>query len=423
MALTNSLMTGMGISLGNLNLIEDFLNNPEYFEPELTEIKTTISNKPLGQINKLQKPIRPRITKENIISKFSIIKYTIKLESDEIMDSSTEINDDSNFDSSFEELEQEQLQEIENDEDAMNANMIAQLLSGDSYMTTQDNNKNYEDIELDEDMEFNIDESELGFEEQNNNESDTEEFEFEVEEDDEDNEDEFEFDIDESELGFEDEEETSEESELDIDNLELELEDDEDNEDDFEFDVDESELGFEEETEENLDNEIDNIEFDIEDSFENEDESDEEVINKTNRVQYNVQSDNIPSKQLNNNSIKELEDMKKKLADMEKQMQDMKKESAKKEASNLSGEIKNDKSNEIEKPIEPKVSVNKYEEYNGMTIEQLYKVVRNYMYTLGVKTKPIDLKILYQQFGEINIKKLIKKSYLIRVGQGVTTGR
>jgi hypothetical protein len=45
------------------------------------------------------------------------------------------------------------------------------------------------------------------------------------------------------------------------------------------------------------------------------------------------------------------------------------------------------------------------------------------MQQLGVDRKTIDLSALNNKFGDANIKKLIKKSYLITMGKGVTAGR
>ena len=58
-----------------------------------------------------------------------------------------------------------------------------------------------------------------------------------------------------------------------------------------------------------------------------------------------------------------------------------------------------------------------------MTTEQLYKYVRQFMIKLGVDKRPVDLSALNTEFGEKNIKKLIIKSYLIKIGKGVTIGR
>ena len=64
-----------------------------------------------------------------------------------------------------------------------------------------------------------------------------------------------------------------------------------------------------------------------------------------------------------------------------------------------------------------------YEEYTNMSIEKLYIIVYNYMLKMGVKKRPVDISALNSKFGEINIKKLIQKSYLIKIGKGVTTGQ
>ena len=55
-------MNGMGISLGSLEIATDFLYaNTDLYEPELTEVKTTISHKPCKPIITV-KPIKPKVS-------------------------------------------------------------------------------------------------------------------------------------------------------------------------------------------------------------------------------------------------------------------------------------------------------------------------------------------------------------------------
>ena len=41
------------------------------------------------------------------------------------------------------------------------------------------------------------------------------------------------------------------------------------------------------------------------------------------------------------------------------------------------------------------------------------------MNSMGVNRRTVDIKILNDKFGEINIKKLIQKSYLIKIKESV----
>lgn len=61
--------------------------------------------------------------------------------------------------------------------------------------------------------------------------------------------------------------------------------------------------------------------------------------------------------------------------------------------------------------------------YDNMTIDKLYGCVKVYMIKAGVTRRAIDLDVLNKKFGSANISKLIKKSYLIKIGKGVTIGR
>jgi hypothetical protein len=59
-----------------------------------------------------------------------------------------------------------------------------------------------------------------------------------------------------------------------------------------------------------------------------------------------------------------------------------------------------------------------------MPTEKLYAYVSKFMNEHGVKQKPVEITLLNDRFGEANIKKLIQKSYLIKVGlKAVTIGK
>lgn len=63
------------------------------------------------------------------------------------------------------------------------------------------------------------------------------------------------------------------------------------------------------------------------------------------------------------------------------------------------------------------------EDYSSMPIGKLYETVSKYMIQNGVSKGPIDISVLSKKFGASNINNLLKKSYLIRMGKGVTVGR
>lgn len=64
-----------------------------------------------------------------------------------------------------------------------------------------------------------------------------------------------------------------------------------------------------------------------------------------------------------------------------------------------------------------------YDKYNSLDTDALYDEVRKFMNTHNVGKRIVDVKILENEFGKANIKKLILKSYLISVGKGVTIGK
>ena len=64
-----------------------------------------------------------------------------------------------------------------------------------------------------------------------------------------------------------------------------------------------------------------------------------------------------------------------------------------------------------------------YERYSQLDTDALYDEVRKFLKKHNVEKKIVDIKILEDEFGKPNIKKLILKSYLISIGKGVTVGR
>lgn len=63
------------------------------------------------------------------------------------------------------------------------------------------------------------------------------------------------------------------------------------------------------------------------------------------------------------------------------------------------------------------------DKYSSMDIEALYAEVRMFMQRKGVAKSIVDKKMIEAEFGILNIKKLILKSYLISIGKGVTIGK
>lgn len=86
---------------------------------------------------------------------------------------------------------------------------------------------------------------------------------------------------------------------------------------------------------------------------------------------------------------------------------------------------KNSSINSLKSSIQTKTvnETSDYIKYDNLDIDALYGEVRKFLKLHNVEKKIIDIKILENEFGKANIKKLILKSYLISIGKGVTVGR
>lgn len=120
---------------------------------------------------------------------------------------------------------------------------------------------------------------------------------------------------------------------------------------------------------------------------------------------------------------KRKEELLKQLLEQKKKDEDAKK--AKQKASQIQTSTQNKgidklKSSITNQEIKPAAQ---YEKYSQLDIDALYAEVRKFLKKHNVEKKIVDIKILEDEFGKPNIKKLILKSYLISIGKGVTVGR
>lgn len=456
---SKNLTSSMGISLGGLEVVTDFLfTNPEFYESDLMDVKNSV----FGQNTTKQtyeKPVRPKKTKEAIMHKFSILQYKPVIQKDEVLESPTLVGDDTDFDFDFSEEPGTALEQIEEDSEVLEANSLMQRLANinnfsnsivdsddieiDSEGTDEfdididdndiDNFDNIDDINIEDDID-----SEIEFEDDIDSESDDNEI---------DN-----FDsID--DINIEDDMDV-ESSELDLDDEELQIigsfENDftpatnsstliKDSDDELEFE-DEIEDNFEDDFEELSDNnvEIDDASGDIdvdEDSFEL-DEDSFELDDDTLEVEDNVsQPDYIDEGTSNINdethATEELRLMQQKFAEMEKQLHELKNAKSKESTSDIKDSVnKVSNTDSIDKLIDSAKgsktndNLDKYSQYSLMSVDVLYNEVKSYMIKMGVRTRAVELTALNNKFGELNIRKLIQKSYLIKIGsKGVTVGR
>lgn len=479
MNFSSSLMSGMGISLGGLEIATDFLfANPEFYEPELTEIKTTISNKPKESIQKNVKTVKPKVNRETIINKFSIIKTKPVLVSDEVIENSSLVKDVDDFDFSFDITVDNNKSVKVTDIEETDAEALTVM---EKLNASNDVDNKYEDIIEEEDAfdiedieddnidfendTFDIEADDLDIEETENSEDDTYDidsldFDTDVSEQEDDNSAD-EFDID--SLDFEEDEDKLDGDEsdsrvFDIDSLTLDeededdllvddvkdivssdkifnqqpsknnaidIEDEQDSDDELNIDINEDELGISED-EPDIEDELD---IAIEDEIGLDIKQDNITKPKKNSEKSTINEVNNTYANKNPEYDAEIIALKNKIAAMEKQMQIGTSDKTIKDTSEL--KRKNNNFNEDDslddlvtgiKPGVKQVQSSKYDKYTVLNVEQLYSYVRQFMINNGLHKNTIDIAILNQKFGEANIKKLIQKSYLIKIGKGVTTG-
>ena len=65
-------------------------------------------------------------------------------------------------------------------------------------------------------------------------------------------------------------------------------------------------------------------------------------------------------------------------------------------------------------------SKDKFAEYNSMTATQLMSVVKPFLIEQGVEKHLVDINLLAAKFGKDNIRRLIKKNYIVALGSGVS---
>lgn len=502
MNFSSSVMTGMGISLGNLEVVTDYLYaNSDMYEPELTEIKTTISHKPCRPSIKV-KPIKPKISTQSIIKKFSLIpNNNIKnIDNDEVLDTANvSVIQSEDFDFSFDDLK---TKKEEREESTMMANDLLSRLNstqqesievgdGSDYIDLDDSEDiiidESEDISIDEIEDTSVDELEnnddfglddIGIDDEDSYEEEEEddfgiddielddEEDIDAEEEDEDDEDDEDDDLDLEKLAEKAEakrkqleEEQARQKRLEEDRQrqieeekQKQLEMDTKEEDEDEFDGLDDYFGDTEEEDNDIDIDLDDnfidLDLDEEDEIGYDIEEDESLAKDNKVIQNNKVAEQIKSTntQQNNNTqtiqskgpsemeLKMMEQIKQLEArnqQMEEQLQRLSKVNTQTTASSVVNKDFKEKSKvkDVHKKHIEKVDVTEskpqtdYERYSSMQIDSLFNEVREFMVGLGVEHSTIDISKLVQKFGQLNIKKLIDKSYIIKIGKGVTIGR
>ena len=491
---SKNLTSSMGISLGGLEVVTDFLfTNPEFYESDIADVKSTMYGQPVAKQH-YEKPVRPKKTKEAIMNKFSIIQHKPVIQSDEIFESPIIASEDTSFDDSFDDMEMNSNNENnkdkdnENDAEILEANALLQKLSniqnsGDMSAISSaldiddeddDDDINIVDDDSDDDSDEDSDDDDLNIiDDDESNDSDDgltiieDDDDFNIVDEDSDDDD-LNIVDDDDDINIVDDD--SDEDTYGLDDINIadnnnKIADNNNNEDDINIvddddDInivdDNDDINIVDDDDEEYDTDDDEETFDLDDldikepSNSNDNKKDTNAVSteKLNEKEEAVLSDYENNFSLNNNKQEtkdnkkdseneELKLMQKRFAELEKQLHDLQNEKASNNTSNLvennNKDLKTDsidsiiekaKHKKAESDTKNDASEDIHLKYTCMSVESLYKEVKDYMNELGVKQKVIDVSTLNTKFGEKNIKKLIQKSYLIKIGsKGVTTGR
>lgn len=486
MNLSSSVMYGMGISLGGLEIATDYIyGNSDIYEPELSEVKAVISNKPMK--NKMpNRNVKPKISIEGIMDKFRLVKNeenSVITGEEIIIGDGVMVRTEDGFDFGFDETSENDDTNMsipnnvdENILDDIDIEDSAELIDSVDESVTEGteqeacmssdstDNEDEEETEFgelselygDEDEPEDIGEEAFGDEEAFEGNGSIPERVEEVAKQISDNvvEDEEQDDLSDELFGKSDDEEwddTNSDDSID------ELFGDSVGEDEDSEEQDNSSVNIVTETEtvdeeqETIGNELDddtNADFDESDLFGEEDEEEDEDYEQCEQdsMQALFNGDAIVQEQpiTKEPAPKKIEVTQKAVVTKETRTVVSKNTTQNK-----------DTSIENKRPMKPNVSNNssgtnrvinggkgvtesvhasrqgaqvettdgKTESYDEMTIESLYSHVKKFLVQSGVGKKLIEVSVLNSKFGEANIKRLIKKSYLILIGKGVTIGR
>ena len=474
------ILSSPGISMGSMELVFDFLANTEEYEPELSEVKAAIHNK--KQTPVVKKPaVKPRVTKESLINKFSIVNNQQNSSTDNVLSSNTILKEVDDFDFSFDDDKEEtRTNEVDNE------NIQEDEKEEIKYVEYNEDEDNTEENNMVDMSEFNIDENDL--------ESMLDDDNIDMSELDDDDELLNELDDEEDEDSIADNKKDSVEDyqkqtlqveqhkeEKSIENKQINVEDsDEDNDeiDASEFDDDIEGLFEDEEDTEDNSTEISDDDEDIEGLFEDDADEPEKKEQTIENEQQNIPEKHISSDEKINTQITEKQvqksiidetvnktdvhqiDQNKQVEELQKQLEEQKKQNELlKQLNRLKEEnkkleehqkelksdnntfgIRNEKENldvgkkksylddKLEeggkplKTVKTEKEFTKYDMYAAMTIEAFYGKVKEFMLARDVRHCALDIKVLDNEFGAENIKKLITKQYLIKTKKGVTVG-
>ena len=392
---SSSIISGIGISLGCIDTSIDLLNSDEkLYDAEINEIKkNSLECDSLADIQyvkplTIKRPIKPKLSRESIIKKYKLqVISNEKHGNEEIIDLGfTDDTDD--FDFLFEDTATD-----EGKVEDKSKSLAAMPNTNWQETVSEDEDDSVED-QIDSIDEDDIDIDEDGID---------------IDEDEDDSEDD----------SVEDQIDSIDEDGIDIDEDDSEDEDDIDIDEDG-IDIDEDDIGINK----NEDNTLNT-------------ESTHENIKSNNiGLAGRVDAGSAKAENKEQQANVEIDELKQQIANMEKKLQDINSSKAPNKASdiyddklnkaavdNIDKLTSNAKAEQTQQHNGKPVVYSQYEKYNNMSIEALYTEVSTYMKGLGVSRKTVDILTLNEEFGERNIRKLLQKSYLIKFGKGVTTGR
>lgn len=205
MAMTQTLFSTGGISLGSLESIMDFFSDPDSYEPDLSEVKTISDKKPIEIVKK--PVVKPKLTREGLINKYSLVSNTQEVKNDSIITDDLVVNETDDFDFGdmefdIEDIEKEEAPKLE-DNTELQTKLEQQLIAEQAaeLIRMQDIEKekgmevddievdvdidDFEDEDSDDNIEIDIDD----FEDEEDDEEESSEIEFDIDIDDEDDKD------------------------------------------------------------------------------------------------------------------------------------------------------------------------------------------------------------------------------------------
>ena len=428
----------MGISLGGLEIATDYIyGNSDMYEPELSEVKAVISNKPMK--NKMpNRNIKPKLSVDNILDKFKLVKNSNEKTltgDEEIIENGGMVKTEDDFEFSFEDVEISPCSTDDAEKENEHSEGEKEEYFEESKEVSDENNID----DTDDDTDENEEDSDFLEEDEDGAES-------------------LEDDLN-ALWGDEDdvEEDTSEQSgSADTEIIKPEQEETDDLDEQEETDDLMAELfgddeGTVEPEQSTVEPEQMGALFNQEVVYEDTDEDTDKDKNFMSELEaYEVESEDIPQeakstiekveieKQYSDEVVRDLEAQNTYLREQLNKVKNL--DNSSKSSENNNKKIKAEsrliekqaqavkiESRPSEKLVKAENKVSnepvKTDAYSQMNIETLYANVKKFLVSNGVNKGLVSLTTLNQKFGEENIKKLIKKSYLILIGKGVTVGR